>query len=226
MQDLAGAANAAVARQRLHQAAASISFREWRRSDSTAPEYVRRYGSPTILVDGIDVAGMPPADAACCRLYRAEDGAVDGAPSVKQIRLALSAAGASPVLTGPLGMASAAVTLGMALVPVATCPACWPFWAGWLGVVGNGVFGQSSVQIGIIACATLVGVIALLRGPHAGGIAAMILAISGGMIVLEKVTEMTLWWWGGMSGLVAVSVWQVVRLARRRRDQRQACACD
>lgn len=218
--------NAELTRQRLQQAAAGIPFREWRRADPATPDYVRRFGSPTILVAGVDVAGMPPADAACCRLYRDEAGTVEGAPSVKQIRLAISAAGVTPVLAGPLGLASAGIALGMALVPVATCPACWPFWASWLGVVGNGMFGQPLVQVGIIACATLVGVIALLRGPHASWIAAVILASSGGMILLERVTDVTLWWWGGMSGFIGVSVWQIVRIARQRRDRKLACACN
>jgi hypothetical protein len=32
-----------------------------------APEHIRGYGSPTILVDGRDVEGLPPGDAPSCR---------------------------------------------------------------------------------------------------------------------------------------------------------------
>jgi hypothetical protein len=32
-------------------------------------EDLRRWGSPTILIDGVDLAGGVSSDAACCRLY-------------------------------------------------------------------------------------------------------------------------------------------------------------
>lgn len=34
---------------------------EWDRQSADSPAHVRGYGSPTILVDGLDVAGIPPA---------------------------------------------------------------------------------------------------------------------------------------------------------------------
>ncbi len=51
-----------------------------------APESLRGWGSPTILVDGIDVTGAARSTGSSCRLY------ADGAPSVDQIRAALVAA--------------------------------------------------------------------------------------------------------------------------------------
>lgn len=43
---------------------------EWEVSDPRAPERVRRFGSPTILVDGQDIAGVPRDEAEnCCRIY-------------------------------------------------------------------------------------------------------------------------------------------------------------
>jgi hypothetical protein len=48
------------------------------------------HGSPTLLVNGEDpfaVPGTPPALA--CRLYRDEDGSLQGAPSVPELRRAL-----------------------------------------------------------------------------------------------------------------------------------------
>jgi hypothetical protein len=53
------------------------------------PEPLRRWGSPTILVDGTDVAGESPAGCAC-RLY--EDGENRGVPSDEIIRRALATA--------------------------------------------------------------------------------------------------------------------------------------
>jgi len=51
----------------------------------TPPE-LRSWGSPTILIDGADVAGGDPTGS-CCRLYPRSD--VRGAPSLALIEAAL-----------------------------------------------------------------------------------------------------------------------------------------
>lgn len=89
-----GCPNAAEARANAHAAIAAaglaLSLREWDRDSADAPDYARRYPSPTILVNGRDVSGADPADGghvagACC--------AAPGAPSVSSILAALSAHG-------------------------------------------------------------------------------------------------------------------------------------
>ncbi|WP_405798485.1 alkylmercury lyase [Streptomyces sp. NBC_01506] len=51
-------------------------------------------GSPTILVAGVDPFARPGTPASVsCRLYRHPDGTTDGAPSVAELRQALTAAG-------------------------------------------------------------------------------------------------------------------------------------
>ncbi len=53
---------------------------EWERADPASPDYVRGYGSPTILVDGKDVAGVAGSDSiSCCRLYTGPSGEMPGA---------------------------------------------------------------------------------------------------------------------------------------------------
>ena len=60
------------------------TWREWNQHDPNAPEYVKQYGSPTVLVDGRDVTGEEPGMAgSACR--------ADGAPSAVIIRLAIAA---------------------------------------------------------------------------------------------------------------------------------------
>lgn len=45
---------------------------EWNRKAPESPGHVRGYGSPTILVDGKDVAGAQPGERSdSCRLYAA-----------------------------------------------------------------------------------------------------------------------------------------------------------
>ena len=63
---------------------------EWNRSDPSSPPHVRRYGSPTILVDGHDVAGVSPGEGVnSCRLYQGPCGELLGVPSVEEIARAL-----------------------------------------------------------------------------------------------------------------------------------------
>lgn len=58
--------------------------------DDAAPEWAHGWGSPTILIDGQDVAGEQPSGSSCCRLYRG------GAPSVEVIRARLAAVREEP----------------------------------------------------------------------------------------------------------------------------------
>jgi mercuric ion transport protein len=56
-----------------------------------APTWTRGWGSPTILVDGQDVAGQQPSESSACRLY------AGGAPAVETIRASIAMArGAGP----------------------------------------------------------------------------------------------------------------------------------
>ena len=86
--------NAGSARERLMRAFEAVGvaprWSEWERSDPASPAHVRSYGSPTILVDGKDVAGGDPTDdISCCRLYADPDGGFQGAPSIQMIESAL-----------------------------------------------------------------------------------------------------------------------------------------
>jgi hypothetical protein len=52
-------------------------------------------GSPTLLVDGSDPFAAPGGGpAVACRLYRGEDGRLDGSPTVEALRRVLEQAGA------------------------------------------------------------------------------------------------------------------------------------
>ena len=51
------------------------------------------HGSPTLLVNGHDPFAQPGSSPAlACRMYRAEDGSLDGVPSVAALRQALEQA--------------------------------------------------------------------------------------------------------------------------------------
>jgi mercuric ion transport protein len=52
----------------------------------STPPHLRGWGSPTILIDGVDVAGGSPSEA-CCRLYPTSK--ERGAPPLALIEAAL-----------------------------------------------------------------------------------------------------------------------------------------
>lgn len=87
--------NVSQARDNLLRAFALIGvnpqFTEWNRNESQTPSYARRYGSPSILVNGKDIAGVSDQYATNhCRVYLDSDECNKGAPSVALIAKALS----------------------------------------------------------------------------------------------------------------------------------------
>jgi mercuric ion transport protein len=77
-----GCPNALTARDNIKAAVEasgqSLEWSEWDLMAESTPEDFRRYGSPTVLVDGRDVTGDGPANVAmACR--------AEGAPSVAAI---------------------------------------------------------------------------------------------------------------------------------------------
>ena len=73
----------------LEEVNARVTWREWDREHAATPSELRHYGSPTILVNGHDVAG-DDSDAArssanSCRVYPDGDGSLRGVPSTQSI---------------------------------------------------------------------------------------------------------------------------------------------
>lgn len=142
--------NASAARATLLRAFAAVgappSWTEWDRRAPESPPYARAYGSPTILVDGEDVAGAAPAAGAdSCRVYVGVEGGLERAPSVEQVRAALEArwkGGAAdpkhPPRSAWRSFVAAMPGIGASFLPVGFCPACWPAYAGFLGSLGVG----------------------------------------------------------------------------------------
>ncbi len=88
--------NAEAARANLRAAFERLGIRDrWSERESSAPvapDSFRAHGSPTILVNGRDVAQTTPGDGASCRLYEGEEGCRTGAPPPALIEKALVAA--------------------------------------------------------------------------------------------------------------------------------------
>ncbi len=165
-------------------------WREWRGDAEDCPVHVKGFGSPTILVDGLDVAADPDNGGACCRLYAQEDGSARGVPSVESISGALllnrAAAGGGSGGGGSWRSNLALLPgIGLALLPNLTCPACWPAYAGFLSAIGLGFLVQTTYLLPLTAFFLAVAVAALaFRARTRRGYRPFLLGTVGALIVL------------------------------------------
>ncbi len=129
------------------QAGQKAQWQEWRISDSGLPEHLHGYGSPTILVNGVDVAGSSPTSSESCRIYIAKDGSITKAPSIELIANALSASHVRKPTVSRFrkkSMLAMLPSIGIGLLPKVACPACWPAYAGILSSIGLGVLAETT----------------------------------------------------------------------------------
>ena len=193
-----------------------VRWTEWDRRAPESPTHVVGFGSPTILVNGKDVAGVGGGDTSpTCRLYRNGTGGFDGVPSVEEIAAALrngDAATAEALRASPGWRNSWAAVPGIAFafVPKLVCPACWPAYAGLLSSIGLGFLLNRGYLFVLTATFLTVAVGALAfhartrrgYGPFAVGLAAGV-AILVGKFGIESNPAMYV----GIAGLLAASVW-------------------
>ena len=94
-----GCASASATRERLVRllalARADAGIEEVDVTAANAPEHLRGWGSPTVLIDGEDVGGEKSPGGSCCRLYRNADGRLGGVPSEALIAAMLRGRGHS-----------------------------------------------------------------------------------------------------------------------------------
>jgi mercuric ion transport protein len=180
---------------------------------ATAPRHVRGYGSPTLLIDGQDVAGLVPTGEASCRIYASPEGRA-GAPSVAQITVAVRDRLIATQKTGSCGpwgsAACAAPAVGTALLPALACPACWPAYAGVLSSLGLGFWIEARWLFVLTAgaLALSLGVLAFRSsrrrgyGPFLVGLMATVTILISKFLVASKPSL-----YAGLGALVAASVW-------------------
>ncbi len=202
----------------------AVRWIEWDRGASDSPPHVRGYGSPTVLVDGKDVAGgfslhVPHAghdgESPSCRLYRNGAGRASGIPSVEQIAAALdSHDGAAAVATrGPAGWGSslaAAPGIAFAFLPKLACPVCWPAYAGLLGLLGLGFLLDETYLFPLTASFLVLAAGALAfraRSRRGYGPFALELAASAVVLTGKFVFNSNAAMYGGIAALVAASIW-------------------
>lgn len=194
----------------------SARWEEYQIGATDAPARVRGFGSPTILVDGVDVDGLSAGAEDCCRVYRG-----GGAPSIDLIvdALALAGQGDVPATEPPRNPPSrsqwkstAAVLpgIGVALIPQVACPLCWPAYAGVISAAGLSFLMENRWLLPISALLLLAALAGLAwragsrrgYGPLGVG-AASVIAVLAGKFALHSIAIVYV----GAAALVVACVW-------------------
>jgi len=178
-------------RRALEMAGLPARWREWIRTDAQTPEHLSRFGSPVILVDGRDVAGLEALDGTgACRIYQDESLKRRGVPGVSMILAALH--GKPPEEGVPPGartglLSTLAVVPGMlaAFLPALTCPACWPAYAGLLSSLGIGFLWEGPYLLPITVALLGIALTALAHGgSQRRGYGPLVLGSVGSVVVI------------------------------------------
>ena len=209
-----GCPNADAARAALHRALATARVKaEFEEIDTTAPHtpyHLRGWGSPTILIDGMDIVGETTPSGASCRLYREPDGHAGGTPPAALIRAALArtSRGRSTWLRSLAPVPGALLPL----LPSVSCPACLAAYAGVVSALGLGFLFTERVLAPLIAGFLVVGIATIgwssrthgRRGPLLATLVGSA-AVAAGRLIWRIPPAM----YGGMALLVVASLWNM-----------------
>ncbi len=204
----------------LQQTGLPAHWQEWEHSDPGCPAYARRYGSPSILVDGKDVTGEPEPDALqssagtaapSCRIYTNTQGRNRGVPDAALIRAALEKRMQNPKSSLPAGrlqIAGLLPAVGAALLPKLTCPACWPAYAALLGALGVGFIDYTPYLLPLTLVFLVVTLVILAWRPRRG-VAPLALGLCAAAIMLigKFFFDSDIATYAGVALLVGASTW-------------------
>ena len=210
-------------------------WQEWDGGDPASPAYASKYGSPTILVDGKDVAGCLPTEGAdCCRLYRDAAGQLQGVPSVEVIAAALRSSGSQATPPADIKRSNRSRSwlailpaVGLALLPKVACPACWPAYAGLLSSLGLPLLANTTYLLPLTALFLVLAVGALgFRAKSRWGHAPFVLGVLAAslMMVGKFVFDFDPALYGGIAILIAASVWNSWQRTKATETPCPACA--
>jgi mercuric ion transport protein len=200
--------------QAFHSARIPAKWCEWEVGQPETPEYARRYGSPTILVDGNDVSGRDSqASSNSCRLYETDAG-YEPVPTVKQIAGVLGQAASDGTVARKSRSVSIAAlpSLGVVLLPKLTCPICWPAYTALLSSAGISFVNYTPYLLPTVAILLAITLCALAyRAPARRGYGPFWLGLLGSFSVLTgKFTiENDLVLYLGVALLVGASLWNI-----------------
>ena len=169
------------------QTGVSARWREWERGAPDSPEYARRYGSPTILVNERDVGGDAPGTGnAACRIYSNGDGTLSRTPPLEAICAALmSASPGKPTRTPWQAVIASLPAIGAAALPKLTCPLCFPAYAAVLSALGLEFVDYTPYLLQLTAAFLAVALAVLaMQTRRTGNVLPLLLGIAASALVL------------------------------------------
>lgn len=203
----------------LHAAGLPPQFDEIDVGAPNTPAPLQQWGSPTILVDGVDVGGATEPTRLTCRIYSRDCcSSPAGAPTEAMIHEALVRAG--PTRRGWLRALAALPAAVLPLLPSFTCPLCLPAYAAVLSSLGLGFVLDNRVQRPLILVFLAVAVASVVwsaRGRRALGPLVVVVLASAAVIVGRIISNIPWVLYAGILGLVAGSMWNLALNARTRR---------
>ncbi len=212
------------------RAGISARWREWERSSPDCPEYARHYGSPTVLVNGRDIASSNPiAGNAACRVYTDDKGGLRRTPPLDMLCAALlDTSSRRQAQKGWQAMAGSFPAIGVALLPKLTCPLCFPAYAAILGAIGVDFFNYTPYLLPLTAIFLIVAVAVLAqRGRRSGKLAPLVLGLAAAILVLVgKFYAESDWIANGGIVLLVAAVFFSSRATRTSDNPCPACAVD
>lgn len=186
----------------------SARWREWERGAPGSPDYADQYGSPTILVEGKDVAGTAPvAGIGACRVYADGDGKLSRTPPLDTVCAALlNASPVKPARTRWQTVAASFPAVGVALLPKLTCPLCFPAYAAVLSALGLEFMDYTPYLLPLTAAFLAVVVVVLaVQARRSGNYFPLLMGIAASVGVLGGKFQFESEWLtiGGIAALVA-----------------------
>lgn len=186
---------------------ATPRWTEWDRNSDESPQYARRFGSPTILINGRDLINGQPSDSNSCRLYNGS-----GTPPIDMIANAINFEHSAGKKAGILGTFSIGPGVGAALLAKASCPFCYPAIAGFLTSIGAGFLFKGTyflILMSIFFAVALFGLFykaKLRRGyyPFFTGLVGVVLAL------FAKHFATDVGFYFGIGILLAASIWNLI----------------
>ena len=198
-------------RQALKQAKVPLIWKEWEVNHPDTPQHVRNYGSPTILIDGQDLAGNFEADNnGCCRIYLDSHEDNRGVPSASIVKAISQATQKSSNKNSNKLHAAVIPSIGAALLPKLTCPACWPAYAGLLSSMGIGFFDYTPYLIPLTLFFIVVALLSMAyKAKNRRGYAPLALGFIASIIILvgKYYFDSDPIMYGGIVFLVIASLW-------------------
>ncbi len=192
---------------------------EWDRNSPDSPDYAKQYGSPTILVNGVDIVNNEPTQGNHCRIYQSDNQQLQKTPSVSLLMKAFKKANKYNYTDNNnsnnkrftwQNVIAVSPSVFVALLPKLTCPLCWPLYAGILSSIGITFVNYTPYLLPVTVIFLLISLFIFgYKAKGRRGYCPLILGIVASLIILIGKFVFNHDWalYSGVTLLVIASIW-------------------